>query len=67
MNNEHEGFTNRYNCHYLIYYERFQLVIDAIAREKEIKGWKRFKKEDLIATMNPEWTFLNNDVLFNNY
>jgi len=34
-------------------------VWDAIAREKEIKGWKRNKKEQLITEMNPNWEFLN--------
>ncbi len=37
-------------------------IREAIAREKQIKGWKRFKKEDLIKEFNPEWRFLNEDV-----
>ena len=67
---EHEGnkndrpdsFTGRYRCHYLLYWERFQYVEDAYAREKEIKGWTRNKKNALIETLNPEWRFLNDDV-----
>ena len=62
--NSHEHnkcFTGRYNCYHLIYYERFQRILDAIGREKEIKGWKRNKKENLIREFNPEWRFLNND------
>jgi len=43
----------------LIYFEEFQYVNDAIAREKELKGWRRPKKEALIKTKNPDWTFLN--------
>ena len=38
----------------MLYYEEFNVVNDAIAREKEIKAWRREKKEKLIATMNPE-------------
>jgi putative endonuclease len=34
----------------------------AIEREKQIKGWKRFKKDDLITSFNPSWKFLNDDV-----
>ena len=47
------GFTQKYRCHFLVYYEEYNLVEDAIAREKELKGWKRLKKEKLIATINP--------------
>jgi len=54
-------FAGKYNCTYLIYYERFQNVKDAIRREKEIKGWTRIKKEKLISEFNPEWRFLNED------
>jgi putative endonuclease len=46
----------------LIYYEEFQYVNDAIDREKELKGWSRVKKEELIKTKNPDWTFLNKTV-----
>jgi putative endonuclease len=52
-------FTGRYNCHYLLYYEGFNFVYDAISREKELKKWNRTKKERLIGTLNPAWTFLN--------
>ncbi|MBN4051616.1 GIY-YIG nuclease family protein [bacterium AH-315-M05] len=51
---EVKGFTYRYNCHYLVYYERFDYINDAIVREKEIKGWIRKKKEKLIESLNPE-------------
>jgi len=56
---ESETFAGKYFCNNLIYYEKFQYVEDAIAREKEIKKWSRKKKESLIASTNPEWAFLN--------
>jgi len=49
-----EGFTKRYNIHKLVYYERTTDVHRAIAREKEIKKWRRQKKNILVETMNPE-------------
>ncbi|MBK9732649.1 MAG: GIY-YIG nuclease family protein [Chitinophagaceae bacterium] len=55
-------FTGRYHVFYLLYYEHFQHVDNAIAREKEIKGWTRKKKEDLIRTMNPQFRFLNKEL-----
>ncbi|MEQ9403466.1 MAG: GIY-YIG nuclease family protein [Cyclobacteriaceae bacterium] len=54
-----KSFAGKYNCYHLIYWERFQYVQHAIDREKEIKGWKRFKKVDLINSFNPTWEFLN--------
>jgi len=58
----HSSFAGSYNAYHLIYYERFTQVTNAIAREKEIKGWRRSKKEALINTMNPKWNFLNEEV-----
>ncbi|HEX6100046.1 MAG TPA: GIY-YIG nuclease family protein [Thermoanaerobaculia bacterium] len=55
------GFTKKYNCHFLVYFEVYGRVEQAIAREKEIKGWVRVKKDALIATMNPEWKDLAAD------
>jgi putative endonuclease len=52
-------FTGRYNCHILVYWERFQYINHAIAREKEIKKWRRAKKDVLIASMNPTWEALD--------
>lgn len=49
------GFSARYNLTRLAYYERFVYPDVAIAREKEIKGWRRSKKIRLIETMNPHW------------
>lgn len=52
-NGEISGFTRRYRCHALVYFEEYQNIKDAIAREKELKGWLRSKKESLITTINP--------------
>ena len=60
--NNELSFTHRYNVFYLVYYERFQFIQHAIEREKEIKGWRRSKKEELICSLNPEWKFLNEEV-----
>ncbi len=56
-----DGFTSKYNCIKLVYYEQTGDVLSAIEREKELKGWLRKKKEDLIATINPEWNELSLD------
>jgi putative endonuclease len=52
-------FTARYHVDRLVYFEAFDLIVDAIAREKQIKGWKRSKKIALIKTMNPGWRDLS--------
>ena len=57
---EKKSFAGKYNCRYLLYLEEFMFSYQAIAREKEIKGWSRKKKEQLITQMNPGWIFLNN-------
>jgi len=54
-NHINEGFTSRYNVNKLVHFEVYQNVNDAIHREKEIKGWKRVKKNALVKTDNPEW------------
>ena len=59
------SFVNRYRCDRLIYYECFNTARDAIAREKEIKGWRREKKNDLVRKLNPAWRDLRNEVLGN--
>lgn len=58
----HSSFAGKYNAYYLLYYERFQFIDHAIAREKEIKGWRREKKVELINSINPDWNFLNDEV-----
>ena len=52
-------FAGKYFCFYLLYYETYPYIEDAIARETEIKKWNRKKKEDLINFRNKEWLFLN--------
>ena len=47
------GFTSRYKCGWLLYYEEFSDINQPIAREKQIKGWKRDKKIELIISLNP--------------
>ncbi len=55
------GFTAKYNINKMIYYEIFNDVNSAIAREKQIKGWLRKKKIDLIESMNPDWKDLSEE------
>ncbi len=55
-------FAGRYFCYNLIYFEYFPHIEWAIAREKEIKGWGRAKKELLIEKKNPDWQFLNDKI-----
>ena len=56
-----DGFTNKYNVHKLVYFEQTSDVNSAIAREKQLKGWTRIKKNNLIAMTNPEWKDLSAD------
>ena len=53
------SFTSRYNTHFLIYYEKFGWIQQAIEREKEIKNLSREKKLNLIREFNPDLEFLN--------
>lgn len=53
-----ETFAGRYFCYNLLYAEQYADISDAIAREKELKGWTRAKKDALIATVNPKLEFL---------
>ena len=53
------GFTEKYNCDRLVWYEEFHDVNQAIATEKRLKGWRRRKKEALIAEKNPSWADLS--------
>ena len=55
------GFTSRYNVDRLVYYESTGDIRAAIAREKEIKGWRREKKVALIEAVNPEWKDLTDE------
>jgi putative endonuclease len=50
-----EGFSSKYNCNRLVYFESFDIVQKAIGREKQLKGWRRAKKIALIESVNPRW------------
>ena len=56
-----QSFTARYNVNRLVYYEHYGDIRDAIAREKQIKGWRRSKKVELIEDTNPSWQDLSLD------
>ena len=58
---EHDGFTERYNCDRLVWFESYQDVSKAIAREKQLKGWRREKKIAIIENTNPAWVDLSKD------
>lgn len=53
-----DGFTRKYNINRLVYHEHFQYILNAIAREKQLKRWRRKKKLWIINTINPSWTDL---------
>ena len=57
------SFASKYYCYCLVFFERFQFVKHAIAREKQIKGWIRKKKKNLIEVDNPEWRCLNKEIM----
>jgi len=50
-----DGFSKKYSCHKLVYYEQCTDISVAISREKQLKKWRREKKENLIKTINPSW------------
>jgi len=58
-------FAGRYYCYDLVYYEEYQWAEEALAREKQIKGWSRKKKLDLIRQDNPTLNSLNISILDN--
>jgi putative endonuclease len=55
MSGEFEGFASKYHGNRLVYYESFDEVVQAINREKQLKGWVRRKKIALIESVNPRW------------
>jgi putative endonuclease len=63
-NTSKRSFTKRYKVDRLVYYESYEDVRDAISREKEIKGWRREKKNDLVRTLNPKWEDLGKKYIF---
>lgn len=60
------GFTQKYNCNLLVYYEEHKYINNAILREKELKGWRREKKNKLVASFNAKWESLNQRFIRNN-
>lgn len=54
-----DGFSKRYHCHRLAYFERFTTASAGIAREKQLKRWSRNKKIALIMRQNPSWADLS--------
>jgi len=60
-----EGFTKKYNLDKLVYYEQYTDVHLAIQREKELKKWRREKKNKLVESVNPEWKDLTNELNIN--
>lgn len=53
------GFTQRYNLHKLVYFEDYTNINQAIDREKQLKGWKRAKKNQLVNEFNEDWLDLS--------
>lgn len=58
-NNLIEGFTSKYNCHKLLYFEQTNSIESAILREKQLKRWSRSKKNQLIEKANPQYLDLS--------
>ena len=56
-----DGFSKRYHTHKLVYFEEYGDSMEAISREKQLKGYKRDKKIALIDKMNPDWNDLSDD------
>ncbi|MFT6408076.1 MAG: putative endonuclease [Arenicella sp.] len=54
-NKLYDGFTKKYNCVDLLWWQQSDSIVSAIVREKELKGWTRSKKELLIRDVNPEF------------
>lgn len=57
-----DGFTKKYQCHKLVYFEQTSDVYSAITREKQIKNWRRDKKQALINEQNPRWIDLYDEI-----
>ena len=62
--NLYKGFTTKYACKKLVFYELHENMYSAIAREKQIKAGSRKRKIELIESMNPEWKDLYNEIVF---
>jgi len=58
-----KGYTKKYKCKKLVYFEEYINIEDAINREKQLKNWNREKKENLIKIKNPHWIDLVDDTI----
>jgi len=61
--NNKDSFAGKYFCYNLVYCEVYETMADAIRREKGIKKWRRNKKTELIEQQNPNWEFMNDEML----
>src|SRR5699024_8324612 len=61
------SFTEKYNVEFLVFYEAFNSIEEAIAREKQLKRWGRNKKNSLINSKNEEWKDLYDEILNDHY
>ena len=58
-----DGFTKKYNCHKLVWFQETNSIESAITKEKQMKNWIRQYKENVINEMNPEWKDLYDEIL----
>ena len=61
----YKGFTEKYNCNKIVYFEVFTDIKQAISREKQLKKGNRKRKNDLVNSMNPKWNDLSDGWVFN--
>lgn len=57
-----EGFSSKYNCNQLVYFEEYRHINEALEREKQLKKWNRAKKLNIIITMNPDLVDLSVEI-----
>jgi putative endonuclease len=62
-NKTFNGFSNRYNCTKLLWYEQTENIFSALKKEKQLKKWNRLFKENLINKVNPNWKDLLNNII----
>ena len=58
-----KGFTQKYNIHRLVYFEQYECIFEALAREKQLKSWQRSWKIRLIEQNNPQWRDLYPEII----
>jgi len=61
---KHKGFTEKYNCNKLVYFEVYSDINEAISREKQLKKGNRIRKNNLVAIENPNWIDLSENWIF---